>query len=193
MRATFTDFFNAGHDLHFRQSRVKLFGIFALCVAVTMALAAIGYDWAPNSFSEWSRWKFQFMALLFALVTVFPLYQLANAHKKGIVLTKTGVTDHRISSRQIPWLRIDAVSEGKRLSSRFIVLRLADAGDAPRNVLQNLNGMALGLQNNERMISTAGLDASHQMLVEAFSAGWRAARQPRPPSSASNTKGLRRS
>jgi hypothetical protein len=171
MRATLPDFFNAGHDLHFRQSRIKLFGIFVMCLAVTVALAAMGYDWMSNSFSEWWHWKFRFMAPLFALVTIFPFYQLLNAHEKGIVLTSAGVTDHRISSQEIPWVRIDAMREGRNISSRFIVLRLADAKDAPRNLLQDLNGMALGLEDNERTISAAGLDVSYNMLVEAIFAG----------------------
>jgi hypothetical protein len=178
MRATLADFFNAGHDLHFRQSRIKLFGIFVMCVAMTVTLAAIGYDWMPNQFSEGWHLRFRFMAPLFALVTVFPLYLLAKAHEKGIVLTKTGVTDHRVSSQEIPWLRIDAVNEGRHLSSRFIVLRLADAKDAPRNFLQDLNGMVLGLADDERTISAAGLDVSHKMLVEAVLAGWHSARDP---------------
>ena len=179
MRATFADFFAAGHDLHFRQSRIKLFGIFVMCLAVTVALAGMGYDWMPNSFSESWHWKFRFMAPLFALVTIFPFYLLANAHEKGIVLTRTGVTDHRISSQEIPWLRIDAVGQGRNLSSRFIVLRLADAKDAPRSFLQDLNSIALGLGDNERTISAAGLDVSHKMLVEAILAGWHPARHPR--------------
>ena len=180
MRATLPDFFSAGHHLHFHQSRIKLFGIFVMCLAMTVALAGMGYDWIPSQFSEWWRLKFRFMGPLFALVTIFPLYLLANAHKKGIVLTRTGVTDHRISSQEIPWLRIDAVSEGRNISSRFIVLRLADATDAPPNLLQDLNGMALGLEDNERTISAAGLNVGHTMLVEAVLAGWHAARHPRP-------------
>jgi hypothetical protein len=180
MRATLPDFFNAGHVLHFRRSRIKLFGISVMCLAVTVALAGMGYDWMPNSFSESWHFKFRFMAPLFALVTIFPFYQLANAHEKGIVLTSTGVTDHHTSSQEIPWLRIDAVSQGRNVSSRFIVLRLADANDAPRNLLQDLNGMALGLEDNERTISAAGLDVNHKMLVEAILAGWHAARHPRP-------------
>jgi hypothetical protein len=195
MRATLADFFNAGHDLHFRQSRIKLFGIFVTCVALTVALAALGYDWMPSSFSEGWHWRFRFMAPLFALVTIFPFYFLANAHEKGIVLTKTGIADHRISSQEIPWLRIDAVNEGRNISSRFIVLRLADAKDAPRNFLQDLNGMALGLGDNERTISAAGLDVSYKMLVEAVFAGWHAAHHPRHASDARratilNTKGF---
>ena len=178
MRATFSDFFNAGHDLHFRQSRIKLFGISVMCLAMTVTLAGLGYDWIPNQFSESWHLKFRFMAPLFALVTIFPFYFLANAHQKGIVLTTTGVTDHRISSQEIPWLRIDAVSEGKHVSSRFVVLRLADATDAPRNLLQHLNGMALGLGDNERTISAAGLDVGHKMLAEAVLAGWHTARHP---------------
>ena len=198
MRATLLDFFNAGHDLHFRQSRIKLFGIFVMCLAVTVALAGMGYGWMPSPFSEWWRWTFRFMAPLFALVTIFPFYLLANAHAKGIVLTSTGVTDHRISSQEIPWLRIDAVSEGRKLSSRFIVLRLADARDAPRSFLQDLNGMALGLEKNERTISAAGLDVGYKMLVEAVVAGWHAARHPRHAPDARgatipNTKGFGRS
>jgi len=179
MRATLPEFFSAGHRLHFRQSRKKLFGIFVMCLAVTVALAGIGYDWMPSPTSEWLRWKFRFMAPLMALVTIVPLCQLANAHKKGIVLTRTGVTDHRISSQEIPWLRIAAVGQGRHVSSRFVVLRLADAKDAPRNVLQYLNGMALRLEDNERTVSAAGLDVSHEMLVEAVLAGWQAAHHRR--------------
>ena len=197
MRATLLDFFNAGHDLHFRQSRIKLFGIFVMCLAVTVTLAGMGYDWMPNSFSESWHWTFRFMAPLFALVTIFPVYFLANAHEKGIVLTSTGVTDHRISSQEIPWLRIDAVSEGRKVSSRFIVLRLADAKDAPRSFLQDLNGMALGLADNERTISAAGLDVGYKMLVEAVLAGWHAARHRHPPdargATSPNTTGFGRS
>ena len=198
MRATLFDFFNAGHDLHFRQSRIKLFGISVMCLAVTVALAGIGYDWMPNPVSESLQWKFRFMAPLFALVTIFPFYQLANAHEKGIVLTHTGVTDHRISSQEIPWLTIDAVGQGRHVSSRFIVLRLADAKDAPRNLLQTLNGMALRLEDNERTISAAGLDVGHKMLVDAILAGWHAARHPRHAPDArratmANTQGFGRS
>jgi len=198
MRATLPDFFAAGHDLHFRQSRIKLFGIFVMCVAVTVTLAAMGYDWMPNGFSDSWHFKFRYMAPLFALVTIVPLYLLARAHEKGIVLTRTGVTDHRISSREIPWRRIDAVSEGRNVSSRFIVLRLADARDAPRNVLQHLNGMVLGLADNERTISAAGLDVSHKLLVAAVLAGWHAAGRPRPATDARratipNTRGFGRS
>jgi hypothetical protein len=180
MRATLPEFFNAGHALHFRQSRIKLFGIFVMCLAVTVVLAGMGYDWVPNSFSETWKGKFRFMAPLLGLVTVFPLYQLANAYKKGIVLTRTGITDHRISSQEIPWLRIDAVGEGRYVSSRFIVLRLASAKDAPRSFHQHLNGMVLGLEDNERMISAAGLNVGCKMLVEAILAGWQAARHRRP-------------
>ena len=178
MRATLADFFTAGHDLHFRRSRIKLFGLFVLCLAMTVALAAMGHDWIPNGFSEEWHWKFRLMAPVFALVTVFPLYQLANAHEKGIVLTRSGVTDHRIGAREIPWLRIDDVSQGRHVSSRFIVLRLADAGDAPRNFLQDLTGMVLGLADNERTVSAAGLAVSHTMLVTAILAGWHTARHP---------------
>jgi hypothetical protein len=184
MRATLPDFFNAGHALHFRQSGIKLFGISVMCLAVTMALAGLGYDWIPNQFSEWSHWTLRFMAPLFALVTIVPFYLCANAHERGIVLTRTGVTDHRISSQEIPWPRIDAVNEGRNISSGFIVLRLADARDAPRNFLQHLNGMALGLADNERTIWAGGSDVSHKMLVEAILAAWHAARHPRPASDA---------
>jgi hypothetical protein len=179
MRATLHDFFKAGHDLHVRQSRIKLFGTFVMCLAVTVALAGIGYDWVPNLLSEDWHWKFRFMATLFALVTIFPLCLLAKAHDKGLVLTRTGVTDHRISSQEIPWLRIDAVGQARRLSSRYIVLKLADANDPPRNFLQTLNSMALGLEANERMISAAGLDVSHNVLAEAIFAAWNVARPPR--------------
>jgi hypothetical protein len=179
MRATLPDFFSAGHALHFRQSRIKLFGIFLMCLAMTVTLAGFGYDWIPTRFSESWLLKFRFMAPLFALVTIVPLYLFANAHAKGIVLTRTGVTDHRISAREIPWARIDAVREGRHLSSRFVVLRLADAGDAPRSLLQDLNGMALGLAANERTISAGGLDVGYAMLVEAILAGWHTARHPR--------------
>jgi hypothetical protein len=178
MRATLPDFLNAGHDLHFRQSRMKLFGISVMCLAMTVWLAGMGYDWVPNSFSEWWHFKFRFMAPLFALVTIVPFYQLANAHEKGIVLTRTGVTDHRIGAQEIPWLGIDAISQGRNVSSRFIVLRLADARDAPRSFLQDLNGMALGLADYERTISAAGLDVGHKMLVEAVLAAWHAAHHP---------------
>src|ERR1700704_931746 len=106
MRATLPDFLAAGHDLHFRRSRIKLFGIFVMCLAVTAVLAGMGYDWMPNRFSEPWHWKFRCMAPLFALVTIVPFYQLANAHEKGIVLTRNGVTDHRISAQEIPWARI---------------------------------------------------------------------------------------
>jgi hypothetical protein len=198
MRATLNDFFNAGHDLHFRQSRIKLFAICVMCLAMTVTLAGMGYDWMPNQFSESWHLRFRFMAPLFALVTIFPFYQLANAHEKGIVLTSTGVTDHRISAQEIPWARIDAVSEGRNISSRFIVLRLADAKDAPRSFLQDLNSMALGLGDNERTISAAGLDVSHTMLVEATLAGWHAAHPPRHAPDARratnpNTRGFGRS
>jgi len=134
---------------------------------------------------------------LFALVTIFPFYLLANAHEKGIVVTPTGITDHRISSQEIPWARIDGVSEGRNLSSRFIVLRLADAKDAPRSFLQDLNGIALRLANNERTISAAGLDVGHTMLVEAVLAGWHTGyhRPHAPdarPATIPNTKGFGR-
>jgi hypothetical protein len=197
MRATLPDFFNAGHVLHFRQSRIKLFGILVMCLAMTVALAGMGYDWIPNQFSESWHLRFRFMAPLLALVTIFPFYLSANADEKGIVLTRTGVTDHRISSQEIPWLGIDAVSEGRNVSSRFIVLRLADANDAPRSFLQQLNGMALGLADNERTISAAGLDVGHKMLVEAVLAGWRTAYdRPHAPDARQatipNTKGFGR-
>jgi hypothetical protein len=177
MRATLAEFFKAGNELHFRQS--KLFGISVMCVAVTLSLAAMGYDWMPNSFSESWHLKFRFMAPLFAMVTVFPFYQLANAHEKGIVLTRTGVIDHRVSSQEIPWLRIDAMTERRSISSQLVVLRLASAEDAPRSLLQDLNGIVLGLADNERTISAAGLDVSHKMLVEAVLTGWHTARHPR--------------
>jgi hypothetical protein len=177
MRATLPEFFAAGHDLQFRRSRLKLLGLAVLCVAMAAALAGFGYDWIPNAFS--ARWhaRFRFMAPFFAVVTLVPLvYQLANAHRKGIVLGRTGFTDHRVSAQEIPWARIDAVSEGRYLSSRFMVLRLADASDAPRSLLQDLNSMLLGLGANERMFSAGGLDVGHKMLVEATLAGWQVAR-----------------
>jgi hypothetical protein len=175
MRVTLPEFFKAGHALQFRRSRIKLFGIFVICLAVTVVLAGTGYDWIPNRFSEGWQWTFRFMAPLLALVTLFALYQLAHAHEKGIVLTRTGLTDHRINAREIPWHRIDAVSEGRHLSSRFVVLRLASAEDAPRSVLQVLNGVVLRLADNERMISAAGLDVGYTTLVEAILAGWHTA------------------
>jgi hypothetical protein len=73
MRATLPEFFSAGHDLHFRRSRIKLFGIFVLCLAVTLVLAGMGYDWMPNRFSESWHWKFRCMAPSFALVTIVVL------------------------------------------------------------------------------------------------------------------------
>jgi hypothetical protein len=184
LRATFADFFSAGHDLHFRQSRIKLLGLCVLCVAMTATLAALGHDFVPNGFSQSWHLKFRLMAPLFGLVTLVPLWLLAKAHQRGIVLTRTGVTDHRISAQEIPWLAIDAVSEGRHFSSHFVVLRLADARDAPRSILQDLNSLLLGLSANERTVSAAGLDVSHGTLVEAILAAWRAARERGPAADA---------
>jgi hypothetical protein len=195
VRATIPDFLNVGHTLQFPQSRLKLFGICVMCVAVTAALAGMGYDWMPNPLTDGRSERFRFMAPLFGLITLYPFYLLVNANKKGITLTRTGVADHRISSQEIPWLGIEAVREGRNVSSRFIVLQLADAKYTPESLLQSLESMALGLGESQRTISAGGLKVSHAMLVEAILAGWQSARHPRPAPATSrattaNSKGF---
>ncbi len=181
MRSTLPEFFNTGRSLHFSQSRAKLAAVFMMLIAMTGLLCVLGYDWIPNPFSERFREKLRFMGPFFGLVTLpCILYLLANSGKKGVVLTRVGVVDHRTGSQVIPWHRIEDVSEGGSRSSQFVILRLADASDAPRSLFQTLNSMLLRLDDDERMISAAGLNVGHERLFEAIFAGWHASRHPPP-------------
>jgi hypothetical protein len=183
MRSTIPDFLNAGHALQFRQSRLKLFGIFLMCAAMTVVNASLGYHWMPNPIIDWRIVNCQVIAPIFAMITLFAFYKMLFAHRKGIVLTKTGVADHRIGPSEIPWRRIDAVREGKNASSRVIVLRLSSAADAPKNLFLSLGSKMLGLDATEWTISAAGLKVGHDALLEAISTAWRAARPRRPDQS----------
>lgn len=151
IRSTLPEFLSSGNTLHFAQSRVKLFSVFVLVVAVSGAMCALGYDWIPNPLSERLHEKLRFMGPFFGVVTLpFAFYFLLNAGRKRVVLTRVGVTDYRTSSQIVPWHRIEDVSERGFGSSRFVVLRLSDPSDAPRSLLQTLNSMVLRLDDNER-------------------------------------------
>lgn len=192
-RSTLPEFLNSGNSLHFAQSRVKLFSVFVLILAVTAAMCALGYDWIPNPLSERLHEKLRFMGPFFGLVSLpFAFYFLINAGRKGVVLTRVGVTDYRTSSQIIPWHRIEDVSERGFGSSRFVVLRLSHPSDAPRSLLQALNSMVLRLDDNERTISSAGLRVSHQRLVEAIAAGWHTSLHPQPAPSAGRATAMPR-
>ena len=192
-RSTLPEFLNSGNSLHFAQSRVKLFSVFVLILAVTAAMCALGYDWIPNPLSERLHEKLRFMGPFFGLVSLpFAFYFLINAGRKGVVLTRVGVTDYRTSSQIIPWHRIEDVSERGFGSSRFVVLRLSHPSDAPRSLLQALNSMVLRLDDNERTISSAGLRVSHQRLGEAIAAGWHTSLHPQPAPSAGRATAMPR-
>ena len=178
MRGTIADVLKTGSPLHFPQSRLQLLAIFVACVLMTLVLVSLGYDLIPNPFSERQRWTCRIMSALFVPIPLYALYALINAGQKGLVLTRTGVADHRISAKEIPWSRIVNVREGAARSSRFIVLKLSNAGDAPRSLMQSLNSFVLGLASNERIISANGLEVSHPMLTDAIVAGWLAAKKP---------------
>jgi hypothetical protein len=180
MRGTIPEFLAEGHTLHLAQSRLELLGFFVMLLAISVFFIGTGYHWFPSQFNEQLNAKLRFMGPLFGLVTLFPFYSLVNAHRKGITLTRTGITDHRISAREIPWLGVESVREGANISSRFIVLKLSNVEDAPPNLLQSLNSRALGLGENERTISAAGLNVSHATLADVVVASWHSARQPRP-------------
>jgi hypothetical protein len=177
MRGTIADLLKTGSPIHFRQSAPHLLATFMATMLVTVAFASMGYEWMPNPFFEERRWQFRFMSAMFLPISLFALYLSVNAGKKGLVLSRSGIADHRIRSKEIPWSQVDAVLEGEARLARFIVLRLSDAGDAPQSLVQRLNSSVLGLDSNERMISSTGLEVGHSVLVEAIVGAWRAGRQ----------------
>jgi hypothetical protein len=168
--------------IHIGRSRAKMFGVFLVCIVLAAFCLWIGLFGVDDGVIAVRVGKALLFAPLFVVLALVGLFMTIFASRSVIQLTASGFRDSRGTKGEIPWRHVTAISEGEFGLMRFLVVRVDNPQDiAPQTAIHAMGREKLGLAENERSVSTSGLNVSRERLREIFLAFWEKSRQAGAP------------